>query len=288
MEDLVRNLPGTAWVLDLGSGGGSFDYTSTRARVVAVDLQFPPDSQICFARLQARADRLPLRAGVVDVVVCNHSLEHIEELEQALSELNRVIKNGARVWVAIPDGFSWDDRLYRFLFAGGGHVQRFSFRGFLEQMEARSSLRLLRFKALRTGFVYLNPPDPGKVLHYPARARRLLAYWPASWLETVVRWMNYLVRVIDGLLGTKLSRYGWGFVFEARRDTQATLDSASPSFEEMPEDVNVCFSCGAGHPDATLHPVLFGWALWQFFVCPNCEKLNLFYARSRRAGEVRK
>ena len=276
MDDLVRDLSSRSTVLDLGAGGGSFSYQSTPARVIAVDVSFPSGSQTCFAQIIASSEVIPLRNSSVDVAVCNHSLEHFEKPQPALLELNRVIKPGGYLWVAVPDGFSFDDGLYRFLFRGGGHVNRFSFQSLVETIESGTELRALRYKKLHSGFVYLNSPDPEKLIHYPSRAQTL-ARVPRTALETMLRWMNYFVRLTDRWTGSSLSHYGWGAVF-LRSDLGSQPQTTNlDQLDVIPPDINVCFFCGAGHPIPTLLPHLQRYWLWKVYVCRNCGKENLFF-----------
>lgn len=270
MDELVRELSPDSRVLDLGAGGGSFDYSSTAAGVVAVDLAFPKRSQPSLGRLIGNSDSLPLPNESIDVVVCNHTLEHFERPRRAMAEIGRVLKKGGHVWIAVPDGFLLDDRLYRFVFAGGGHVNRFSLDSLIQMARSSASLGAVRFKKLHTGFVYLNPPDPEKLPHYPRRAR-LLAKVPPKALEWILRWLNYAVRIGDGLLGTRLSQYGWGVVFQNQ-----TGDKAARPPVETPADKNVCFRCGAGHPSASLTPLLRPLLFWRVYDCPCCGARNIF------------
>ena len=276
MDDLVRDLSSRSTVLDLGAGGGSFAYQSTPARVIAADVSFPSGSQTCFAQVIASSEAIPLRDSSVDVVVCNHSLEHFEKLQPALLELNRVIKPGSYLWVAVPDGFSFDDRLYRFLFQGGGHVNRFSFQSLVETIESGTELQALRYKKLHSGFVYLNSPDPENLIHYPSRAQPL-ARVPRMALETMLRWMNYFVRLMDRWTGSSLSHYGWGVVF--RRSDLGSQPQATnlDQLDVIPEDINICFFCGAGHPVSTLIPRLKHFLFWKVYQCGTCGKENFFF-----------
>lgn len=278
MDELIRELPETGRVLDLGAGGGSFSYAATRAKVVAIDLTFPSRTQPSLGRMIARAQALPLRDARVDVVVCNHVFEHFENVQQALFEINRVIKKNGYLWASIPNGFCFDDDFYRFVFSGGGHVNRFSLRSFVVTVEAHTQFRALRYKELYSGFVYLNPPSREKLANYP-RSARLLAHIQPRLLECILRWGNYFVRLSDRYLRTKMSHYGWGLVFRWEENPIPHRKAGLHSLESMPADRNVCFSCGAGHPQATLLPRLQRFGLWKIYACPCCGKENVFFPR---------
>ncbi|HEY2932749.1 MAG TPA: class I SAM-dependent methyltransferase [Acidobacteriota bacterium] len=277
MDDLIRDLPRLARVLDLGAGGGSFVYPSTAAGVTAVDVAFPVGRQPCMGRIIARSEALPLKDASIDVVVCNHTFEHFEKIVETLFEINRVIKRGGFLWVSIPNGFSFDDDLYRFVFSGGGHVNRFSFDSLLRLVECNTQFHAVRFKQLYTGFVYLNPPSPEKLGDYP-RTARLLARIPPRFLKFLLRWGNYLARTADDLTGSRFSHYGWGFVFRWEPEPAPRYGKKAARPEPMPADLNVCFSCGAGHPVPTLVPLLQRFVLWKFYRCPVCGTENVFYS----------
>ena len=217
MDHLVRPLSPAAFVLDLGAGPGSFSYVGTEARVLAMDVAFPDSSQKAWARVLGDSGAIPLRENVVDGVVCNHTLEHFRDYRQAIREIDRVLRPGGFLWVAVPDGHSLDDRLYRFVFHGGGHVNRFTLAGLVKSIETGTRLRASSCKKLYTGFVYLNPPDPRKLRYYPQRAR-LLVRIPPRLLRGLLCWMNFTVRLLDSCLRTHLSQYGWALVCRRERD----------------------------------------------------------------------
>ncbi len=275
MDELVCRLPPSAKVLDLGAGGGSFSYASTPAQVVAIDLAFPSQRQACLGSLTAAAERLPLQDHSMDVVICNHTLEHFTELEGAVQEINRVLKVGGHLWAAVPDGFSCDDRLYRLVFQGGGHVNQFSLQSFVDLLEKETELRALHYKVLHSGLVYLNPPSPEKLPHYPRRAR-VLGSIPSGMLLSFLRYANHLVRFVERHFHSHLSHYGWAVVLcreETRKLAQRTVAGTLTS---MPEDVNVCFSCGTGHPESILVKILRPYRFWKAYPCPSCGMTNFF------------
>jgi SAM-dependent methyltransferase len=275
MDELVRNLPPSAKILDLGAGGGSFAYASTPAQVVAVDLAFPSQRQPCLGAAIAAAERLPLEDHSIDVVICNHTLEHFTALEGALQEINRVLKTGGHVWAAVPNGFSFDDRLYRLVFRGGGHVNQFSLPSFLEALQSGTELRALYYKTLHSGLVFLNPPTPEKLPHYPRRAR-VLGSIPPGILRSFLRYANYLVRFVDRLFHSQLSQYGWAVVLCREEAPRGEKRTDTTQLRSMQEDINVCYSCGTGHPEALLVKILRSYGFWKAYPCPSCGTTNLF------------
>ncbi|MFQ5737868.1 MAG: methyltransferase domain-containing protein [Acidobacteriota bacterium] len=276
MENLVRNLPREARVLDLGAGGGSFPYAATQAGVIALDQAFPADSQPCLGRIVADAWTLPLKGSSVDRVVCNNTLEHFECLDAVLFEIDRVVRTGGRLWAAVPDSESLDDRLYRFIFRGGGHVNRFSLQSLVSRIESRTGFRARICKELSSGFVYLNPPESDKLRHYP-RPARFLSWIPPALLRTALRWLNYTVRRLDRLSGSHLSRYGWAVVFEQRGGAPSSTPTPVGELDRIPAETNVCFVCGAPLSPQVLRPLLRRFFFWKTYQCPRCGTTNLFF-----------
>ena len=281
MDELLHHLSKTDTVLDLGAGSGSFSYAATQAQVIAVDQAFPSHAQPCRSRIVAGSRAIPLKDASVDMVICNNTLEHFDNLDDTLAEVDRVLKEGGDLWASVPNGFSFDDNLYRFIFEGGGHVNRFTLDSFLETIESRTHLRATRYKKLHSGFVYLSPPDPLKVPHYPRRAQ-FLAWIPVSLLRSAVRWINYLVRVIDRYRGSNLSQYGWQVSFRRENSSLRSQQTEVEQLERIPADIHVCFACGTAHPLQSLLPHLHRFLFWKVYDCHRCGEENLFFGMTTR------
>ena len=113
------------------------------------------------------------------------------------------------------------------------------------------------------------PPPPG-----------ILAQIPAPLMERLLRWGNYVARLSDRYLRTRLSHYGWGFVFRLEASPEPAGERGPRQWEWMPADINVCFSCGAGHPEKILLPRLRRFLLWRMYRCPSCGQENVFFGGS--------
>jgi len=154
MNELLRDLAPGSIVLDLGCGAGSFD-SAGEFSTVRVDLE--PSTVRVSNFAQADAARLPFRADCFDVVVSNHSLEHLENLASALEEIGRVLKSTGALYVAVPDATTITDRLYRWLARGGGHVNQFSSaRELALKIERATGLRHKTTRTLCTSLSFLN------------------------------------------------------------------------------------------------------------------------------------
>ena len=139
--DLRQALSGR--VLDVGAGPGSRIDPSSKVALdqvkpeiaVAVDQTFvrrPSYGHAVIANVDAGS--LPFADGSFDVGVCMHVLEHVSKPRGLVQELARVVKPGGWIFVAIPNGWSLSDNLYKawksvFLVFKGEpipHVQRFT------------------------------------------------------------------------------------------------------------------------------------------------------------------
>ncbi|MFP6834656.1 MAG: class I SAM-dependent methyltransferase [Pseudomonadales bacterium] len=107
-------------VLDLGCGEGRHAitaYLNAAVRVVGLDLshndlltardryaefQDPNDSSRQVDFLRASGLRLPFGDASFDKVICAEVLEHIEDFETVLAEIQRVLKPGGTLAVSVP------------------------------------------------------------------------------------------------------------------------------------------------------------------------------------------
>ena len=80
--------------------------------------------------------------------------------------------------------------------------------------------------------------------------------------------INWLSRVMDHFVGTRLSVYGWAFYF-----------GNVPSSMSAAGWPNVCVRCGSGHPAAALAAqgaVGKKWCIFRVYRCPACGATNPF------------
>ena len=221
MNNILTTLNASQIAVDLGCGPGSFNYLAYRCRIVGIDVSLDPSAlprsgdRIDYVR--SLSNEIPLAPHSVDAVICNHTLEHFTNYVKTLQEIGRVLKPDGYIWISVPNGFGFDDMLYRAVFPGkGGHVNRFSFQAMVDAVEKNTGLRLLQSCLLFSSFTYLM-----KFNH-----------------RYSVFVLNAGTRIIDKLLGTRLSLYGWGFVFGR------VGSSLTPLYSYF----NVCCKCGAGDP----------------------------------------
>jgi SAM-dependent methyltransferase len=259
VHEITSTLPDDAYLLDLGSGAGSFDPAHCRAKVIRVDSEMPARALQGGLFVQADAARLPFRSGFFDAVVSNHSLEHIADLDAALRETGMVLKRPGALYVAVPDCTRLCDRLYRCLARGGGHLNRFSApEPLISRIEAATGLDHFATRFLLTSLSFLNPRNR------KAPAPRKL-WLLAGGNELVLVLLSGLLRLMDGIVRTRLAVYGWASYFG---DVKIPVSTEAWS--------NVCARCGSGHPSSWL--VENGRLRWRrlLYRCPQCQALNIF------------
>jgi SAM-dependent methyltransferase len=261
MHEILRHLPEGARVLDLGSRNGSFDASLYPVRTVRLDLEMPMQpAAVDFVRADASA--LPFADKSFYGIIANHSLEHFEKLEAALEEMGRVIKPCGAIFIAVPDASTFEDRLYRWLARGGGHVNAFRSRdALIALLERHTHLRFAGGRLLMTSLSFLNGRNwpgtsPKKLLLLGAGSEGLLRLW------------NGVARPLDRWFHTRLTLYGWALYFgNLQQDVENGLWS------------NVCVRCGSGASSAWLEScgiVKRNRWLVRGYECPTCSAWNIF------------
>lgn len=279
MVNLLHDLPPSATVLDLGSHGGSFDYSYTQAKVISIDLDFGSDSlQQNAYRVLSDAHHIPVKSDSINVIIASHTLEHFEHVEQVLSEIRRILKKDGKLWAAIPDGYSLNDRLYRFLFQGGGHVNRFSLQPFCQAVKRYTGMHATFGKQLYSGFQYLFQPAWHDNKKAPTFIKIIacLPHLPRTLLVTAI---NYISRLSDNFFKTSLSSYGWELLFEFP-STDKHNGCRQNQIKWVQSFINVCAFCGNGHMEITLTPTLERKFIWQLYRCTVCGRKNVYFPSS--------
>lgn len=224
------------------------------ATVIRLDIEKPAQARDTLF-VQSDAARLPFRDKCFDVVISNHSLEHMEQLHAVLHEIGRVVCPSGSLYVAVPDSSTFSDRLYRWVYHGGGHVNPFSSLAGLEDLIRRHvSLPPAGARILHTSFGFLERS------HFrPRPPRRMWLFGNGQyWL---IAMLGYISRLLDKFLHTRLSIYGWAIYFGR---TAGAVDRAAWT--------NVCVQCGSAQPAGSLRPQGFP----AHYDCPSCGAWNLF------------
>ena len=264
--DWIAQLKSNQWVLDVGSGAGSFPGAEFSCAWLALDDDPAAfTTAVRYSRVTGRSEQLPVGDGTIDLVICHHALEHLAPLDQTLAEMARVLKPEGKCYISIPNGYGLCDAVYRFVFEGGGHVNRFRKDEVISLVEQRLNVRLVGWQKLYSSFVYLRklmefldppPPDLSGRLRTIGRLPRRIA-------GLVQRTLYVATRFLDRWVRTDLSVYGWAFFFEK--------PSGQPVVEQ-PGYVNVCLYCGTGQPAASAPRS--GWLTCR---CQNCSQTYPYF-----------
>src|SRR5262249_1946434 len=124
--------------------------------------------------VRADSGQIPLASESVDAVICHHTLEHFPDYRRTLEEVNRILKDDGLLWIAIPNGYCFDNALYGLIFAGGGDVNRFTYDELIRAVHELTRFRLQQQVDLFSSFIYLKRPTPEEYKHYPRSAKALL------------------------------------------------------------------------------------------------------------------
>ena len=91
-----------ARVLDVGSGDAPYRELFAHAEYKTADWSQSPHEEASRSDFIAPADRLPVKDGEFDVVLCTQVLEHVPEPAAVLREFARVLGPGGRVYLTAP------------------------------------------------------------------------------------------------------------------------------------------------------------------------------------------
>jgi SAM-dependent methyltransferase len=276
MLDWIDELRAGQRVLDLGAGAGSLKSYQHACTVVCVDSDEgaflnPFDGPSPVRRVVTLGESLPFRAESFDLVICHHVLEHVATLEGTLQEISRILKPDGRLYVSVPNGYGLCDGIYRYVFDGGEHVNRFRRAELVAMLETTVGLHLTAWQNLYSSFAYLARVkylSPDVIPKLPPRLRRF-ARLPASVIAVLQGSLYIATRVADRIARVDWALYGWALYFE--RISPDTI-------REDPPFINVCLYCGTGCP---ANEVVRRWKF--LFRCPVCERQGLYFPPFRNA-----
>lgn len=122
------NLTNKSTCVDIGCGGGYISYEITKhsnCKIIgidsskeAIDFALKNNSNPNIEYLVASAENIPLQDESADIVLCIGVLEHIQNIDKALKEINRILKPKGRIVVVTSNCFStmFFDRIIKQLF----------------------------------------------------------------------------------------------------------------------------------------------------------------------------
>ena len=124
----LRRLPGSpGTALDIGAAGGGNTRVLQQHHWSPVAVEYGSDGaavarQRGLATVRGDGRHLPFRSASADLIVAFDVLEHIEEDDQAVAEMRRVLKVGGSALIAVP----CDMRLWSAHDVAVGHVRRYT------------------------------------------------------------------------------------------------------------------------------------------------------------------
>jgi len=268
MHEWIAELGPSGRVLDLGAGAGSLKASEYPCKVVTVDCDWGAFAQAYQADRRdgavAAGEALPFGPGTFDLVICHHVLEHIEGLDGVLREIARVLKQTGRMYVSVPNGYGLCDGIYRWVFEGGDHVNRFRRQELTARIESAVGLKMVRWQKLYSSFAYLyrlKDLDRAILPKLPPRLRRI-AQVPSRLTDSVQAALYVFTRVADRVAGVDWALYGWALYF----------DRTGGMCQENPPYVNVCLSCGSGHAATELSRYRR-----IFYRSPTCGRRGIYF-----------
>ncbi len=147
----VRGLAPAGHALEIGVGDGRVAALIETERLTGVDV-----SQVALDRARGRLtdaqlvlvepdEPLPFGDNAFDLVACIETLEHIRDVQLALSEIRRVLRPGGRLALTTPAASRW-----RVLFRGMEHPFSPHLRAFTRR-SLRTTLETMGFQVLELG-----------------------------------------------------------------------------------------------------------------------------------------
>ena len=133
-----------ARILDIGcAGGGLLEALQRRGyrNLVGVDPS-PTCARLTRERTGEAYDgwvtSLPKQIGMFDCVIMSHVLEHVLDVASAILALRSLLREGARVYLEVPDAVRYADHIYApFQDFNTEHINHFSSRSLDNAMESR-------------------------------------------------------------------------------------------------------------------------------------------------------
>ncbi len=108
----------TGNILDVGCGTGAFLFTMQQAGWKATGLE-PDDSARLKAKNLYQIDPLPsdelfkLSPGMYDAITLWHVLEHVHQLHEYIEQLEKILTEKGRLFIAVPNYRSHDAHVYK-------------------------------------------------------------------------------------------------------------------------------------------------------------------------------
>lgn len=165
-----RYLPNHGYILDLRSGTGEHAlFANDVTRYIALDcdrnvLEISREKNRYQNHIQANGECLPFKSYSFDGIISVYNLEHIQKLDQCISECYRVMKPGAHFAIALPtEGYLF--RLGRRFFTARQAVRELGFSSIQEYEEYVRTEHINSFSSILV--IIQNKFKVSKIRWYP-------------------------------------------------------------------------------------------------------------------------
>ncbi len=161
----------TGDLLDVGCGCKPYRTLVPASRYVGLDIDNPFTRRVNMADVFYDGTTFPLTDQSFDSVLCSQVLEHVFTPDDFLREINRVLRPGGKLLLAVP--FMWDE-----------HEQPHDF--------GRYSSFGLRALLVRCGFEIV---EQGKSVTDVGAIAQLASAWLFKVVQTRNKWVNLLTQI---------------------------------------------------------------------------------------------
>jgi len=138
VRSVADSLPPGSAILDAGAGECAYKKYFTHCEYKSVDSAVG-ESAWNYTNLDyvAPLDKLPIRDGSFDAVLCTQVLEHLEWPRECVKEMSRVLKPGGKLYLTAPMAQSEHQEPYDFFRYTSFGLRSICDQAGLEQMEIR-------------------------------------------------------------------------------------------------------------------------------------------------------
>jgi len=159
-NELLTELAPGSRILDLGSGGRTFNYNQfPHLLIYSCDINFRGQELMRKEHvfyILTSSDHLPFMAESFDLIIANFVFEHFRKPLDALLESERVLKVNGHFYTAIPNSTGIEDRCYRLWKGRKDHVQTYTFHRFVRMVYCYTSFKLQSFCDYPAGFTWFD------------------------------------------------------------------------------------------------------------------------------------
>ena len=160
--------------------------------------------------LSGSAYSLPFGDSTFDLVVCSEVLEHLHEYKDAISEINRVLKQGgkflASVPAELPEKICWALST-EYQNQPGGHLRIFKRKNLINDVSQRgfNFIQSERFHSVHSAYWWL------RCLFWKSQETNILVGWYKKFLEMHIlqkpKWIDFLDKSLNPILGKSIALY---------------------------------------------------------------------------------